>query len=116
MHAPEPGLFEPFLGPYLPWLYADTLWWTLFGVVGNVMFSARFFIQWWLSERRGVLYVPPVFWQLSFWGSCISLIYGLHLDKLPIILAFAALPFINGRNLVLLRRGRLKGQENPAVH
>jgi lipid-A-disaccharide synthase-like uncharacterized protein len=106
MHTPEPGLLQPFLGSALPWLYADTIWWTALGLLGNGMFAARFYVQWLVSERQKRLVVPPLFWYLSFWGSLLSLLYALHLDKLPIILAFAALPFVHGRNLALLRRGR----------
>jgi lipid-A-disaccharide synthase-like uncharacterized protein len=49
--------------------------------------------------------VPPIFWHLSFWGSSVSLIYALHIDKLPILLSFSFLPFLYARNLMLLRRG-----------
>jgi lipid-A-disaccharide synthase-like uncharacterized protein len=48
--------------------------------------------------------VPPIFWHLSFWGSVISLIYALHIDKLPVIFGYLFLPFLYARNLVLLRR------------
>jgi lipid-A-disaccharide synthase-like uncharacterized protein len=89
----------------VPWLYADSEWWTVFGLLGNVVFSSRFLIQWLYSEKKKVLVVPPVFWHLSFWGSVIALLYALHVDKLPIILSFAFLPFLYARNLALLRRG-----------
>jgi lipid-A-disaccharide synthase-like uncharacterized protein len=55
--------------------------------------------------------VPPIFWHLSFWGSTVSLIYALHIDKLPILLSFSFLPFLYARNLMLLRRGAAKAQE-----
>ena len=51
--------------------------------------------------------MPPIFWHLSFWGSALSLVYALHVDKLPILLSFAFLPFLYARNLILLRRGPL---------
>jgi lipid-A-disaccharide synthase-like uncharacterized protein len=56
-----------------------------------------------------MLVVPPIFWHLSFWGSLVSLVYAFHVDKLPIILGFVALPFIYGRNLVLLKRQSVPG-------
>lgn len=99
------GLLEPLLGKALPWLYVDSTWWTAFGLLGNALFSSRFVIQWLHSEKKKMLVVPPVFWHLSFWGSAISLVYALHIDKLPIILSFAFLPFLYFRNLVLLKRG-----------
>lgn len=99
------GFLEPALAPYIGWFYADSLWWTAFGLLGNLMFSARFVVQWWVSEKHKKLVIPPLFWYLSFWGSIINLIYGFHVDKLPIILGYLFLPLINGRNLILLWRG-----------
>jgi len=100
------GFLQPILGGALPWLYTDSYLWTAFGLLGNVIFSSRFVIQWLYSEKRKQLLVPPIFWHLSFWGSAIALIYALHIDKLPVILSFCFLPFLYFRNLVLLRRGR----------
>ena len=80
------------------------------------MFSSRFLVQWLLSERHRKVIVPPIFWHLSLWGSVISLIYALHIDKLPVILGYLFLPLIYGRNLALLRRERRArgGGEPPA--
>ncbi|MEZ5314519.1 MAG: lipid-A-disaccharide synthase N-terminal domain-containing protein [Thermoanaerobaculia bacterium] len=99
------GLLAPFLSGVAPWLYADSAWWTAIGLLGNGIFSSRFIIQWLASEKRKAVHVPPLFWHLSFWGSVLSLLYAIHIDKLPIILSFAFLPFLYGRNLALLRRG-----------
>jgi lipid-A-disaccharide synthase-like uncharacterized protein len=99
------GFLQPLLGTLLPWLYVDSRWWTVFGLLGNALFSSRFVIQWLYSEKKKELVVPPIFWHLSFWGSSVSLIYALHIDKLPILLSFSFLPFLYARNLMLLRRG-----------
>lgn len=98
------GFLEPHLGQTFPWLYRDSVWWTGFGLLGNLLFASRFLIQWLLSEKRRRLVVPPVFWHISFWGSVVCLIYGLHIDKLPVILGYVFLPVIYARNLLLLRR------------
>ena len=103
------GFLQPFLGQFLPWLYVDSSWWTVFGLLGNALFSSRFIIQWLHSEKRKELVVPPIFWHLSFWGSAVSLVYALHIDKLPILLSFSFLPFLYARNLMLLRRGQKAG-------
>jgi lipid-A-disaccharide synthase-like uncharacterized protein len=104
------GFLQPLLGQTLPWLYVDSRWWTVFGLLGNALFSSRFVIQWLYSEKRKELVVPPIFWHLSFWGSTLSLVYALHIDKLPILLSFAFLPFLYARNLILLGRGPLAGK------
>lgn len=95
---------EPILGSGLPWLYVDSAIWTGVGLLGNGMFSTRFLYQWLHSERKKKLLVPPAFWYLSFWGSSISLLYAIHLDKLPVILGFCFLPFLYARNIALLKR------------
>ncbi|MBI2214569.1 MAG: lipid-A-disaccharide synthase N-terminal domain-containing protein [Acidobacteria bacterium] len=84
----------------------------MFGLAGNAVFSARFVVQWITSEKKKALVVPPIFWHLSFWGSLITLVYAFHVDKLPIILGYVALPFIYGRNLVLLKRHPVTGGPN----
>jgi lipid-A-disaccharide synthase-like uncharacterized protein len=105
------GFLQPFIGHALDWFYADSYWWTAFGLLGNVVFSLRFVVQWITSEKQRRLVVPPVFWHLSFWGSLITLIYAFHVDKLPIILGYIALPVIYGRNLALLRRSPVEAAE-----
>ena len=100
----DAGFLQLWLGDSLPWLYASTWWWSAVGFTGNIMFGSRFIFQWLESERKRTLVVPGYFWQLSFWGSVLNLFYALHLDSAPLLLGVAALPFIYGRNLVLLRR------------
>lgn len=112
MDSPS-GFLEPFLGQYLPWLYVQSSYWTAIGLFGNILFGSRFFIQWIHSERSKKLLVPPIFWHISFWGSLISLLYAIHIDKLPVIIGVAALPFIYARNLYLLRKGQ-KSLASPA--
>jgi lipid-A-disaccharide synthase-like uncharacterized protein len=108
-----PGQFlEPYLSPWIPWLYGYSYWWTIVGFCGNALFSSRFFFQWLASEKRRELVVPAYFWHLSFWGSVVNTIYAFHIDNAPIIFGVIALPIIYGRNLVLLRRSR----PVPPVH
>jgi lipid-A-disaccharide synthase-like uncharacterized protein len=98
-----PGILESLFGGAIPWLFKESIYWTCVGLLGNALFSSRFLIQWLMSERQRKVVVPPVFWRLSFWGSLISLAYAIHIDKLPVILSCAFLPFMYARNLRLLR-------------
>ena len=104
MHPSAEGFLAPFLDRYIPWLYWESMWWTVFGFVANAIFSGRFILQWLHSERAKKVVVPAIFWQLSFWGSVMNLIYTIHLDKAPIIFGCCFLPFLYGRNLYLLYR------------
>lgn len=102
-----PGQFlEPYAGQVAPWLYTNTYLWTFFGFAGNILFSSRFILQWLSSEKSKKVVVPAYFWHLSFWGSVINLVYAFHIDNAPIIFGVCFLPFIYGRNLVLLKRSR----------
>jgi lipid-A-disaccharide synthase-like uncharacterized protein len=104
MHPSAEGFLAPHLGPYLPWLYKESIWWTILGFIGTFTFGSRFVLQWLHSERAKKVVVPEIFWQLSFWGSVLTLIYFIHIDKAPAILGNCFLPFIYGRNLYLLHR------------
>jgi len=104
IHDSGGTFLQPFLTPYASWLYVSSLWWTLIGFAGNIMFGSRFIFQWIASERKHCLVVPNYFWYLSFFGSVLNLLYSLHLDNAPLVLGVVALPFIYGRNLVLMRR------------
>lgn len=101
------GIIHAIVGPRLGWLFRDSFYWTSFGLLGNVMFGSRFFLQWLHSEKHQRLVIPPIFWHLSFWGSIICLTYSLHIDKLPVILGYLFLPFIYARNLYFLRKSKL---------
>jgi lipid-A-disaccharide synthase-like uncharacterized protein len=103
------GFLQPLLDSMVPWLYYESKLWTAFGLIGNLLFSLRFIVQWLYSEKRRELVVPGIFWHLSFWGSVIALIYAFHIDKLPVILGYIFTPVLYARNLVLLGRGKRKG-------
>ncbi len=105
------AFLQPYLGPAIPWFYHESLWWTVFGLTANVAFSGRFILQWLMSEKHKQIVVPPAFWHISFWASLVNLIYGFHIDKLPIIVGFIFLPIVYGRNLVLLKRKEIKTEE-----
>ena len=81
----------------------DALWLTV-GVLGQLMFTARFLVQWWASEKAGRSVVPVTFWYFSILGSLIVLAYGIH--KLEPVIIIGQLPgtVIYARNLWLLRK------------
>src|SRR4029079_14546933 len=53
--------------------------WLAIGLVGQVLFSMRFLVQWITSERAGRSVLPVSFWHLSIAGSLVLLAYALHL-------------------------------------
>jgi lipid-A-disaccharide synthase-like uncharacterized protein len=80
--------------------------WLVFGLLGNVLFSARFLVQWIASERAGRSYVPVSFWHLSIVGSVVLLVYAVHRRDPVFTLAFLPNCVVYVRNLILIRRDR----------
>jgi len=79
-------------------------WWLILGFAAQIVFSARFIIQWLASERRRESVMPVAFWYLSLGGSLGLLLYALHRGDPVFILAYAFNGFIYVRNLMLIRR------------
>jgi lipid-A-disaccharide synthase-like uncharacterized protein len=78
--------------------------WKLVGWFGNLVFFSRFFVQWYVTERRKQVVVPAAFWWLSLTGSLLLLVYSLRQRDSVFIFAylFTWIPYI--RNLVIHRR------------
>ncbi len=112
LHNTSGNFLEPFLSPVAGWLYVSSYWWTLIGFAGNLMFGSRFVFQWLASERKHCLVVPNYFWYLSFVGSVLNLLYSFHLDNAPLVIGVIALPFIYGRNIVLLKRDNKRAESS----
>ena len=81
----------------------DAMWLTV-GVLGQLMFTARFLVQWWASEKAGRSVMPVTFWYFSILGSLIVLAYGIH--RLEPVIIIGQLPgtVIYARNLWLIRQ------------
>lgn len=82
----------------LPWLVA--------GICGQAIWSTRFILQWWLSERAGHSHFPLAFWWLSLVGSLLNLAYTLQLDTPIFWIGFLTAWVVPARNLMLERRHR----------
>ena len=102
--------------------FFDNLWnhlhgrislWTLFGLAGNVMFTSRFVVQWYASEKLKQSVIPKNFWHLSMVGGVIQLIYALHIGYVPVILGYLLPPVIAARNLMLISRHERQPPPGP---
>ncbi len=78
--------------------------WLLFGLVGQLIFSLRFIVQWICSEKKKESYVPLVFWYLSLLGGTILLVYAIIRRDLVFTIGQASGLVVYARNLVLIRR------------
>ena len=78
--------------------------WSIWKVVGwtaNIVFSTRFFVQWYATEKKKQVVVPVAFWWLSLTGSLLLLSYSLHKRDSVFIFAniVAWIPYL--RNLII---------------
>ena len=96
-------------------LHGGITFWTVFGLTGNILFTSRFVVQWYASERLKQSVIPKNFWHLSLVGGVIQLIYALHLGAVPIILGYLLPPVIAARNLVLIARHGQPPQGRPGA-
>ncbi len=82
---------------------SDALWLAV-GLLGQLMFTGRFIVQWIASERAGRSVMPVMFWYFSIIGGMIVLAYGIH--KLDLVIILGQLPgvVVYSRNLWLIRK------------
>ncbi len=78
--------------------------WLGLGFFAQLMFSARFLVQWLASEKAGKSIMPLLFWYLSIAGSVLLLAYSIHRKDPVFILGQSMGIFIYTRNLYLIRR------------
>jgi lipid-A-disaccharide synthase-like uncharacterized protein len=88
--------------------------WKVIGFLGNAVFSARFLVQWYVTEKRKQVVVPPLFWWLSLVGSLTLLAYAMFGDKNPVFILGYAFPWIPyARNLIIHHRHEKLRQTCP---
>lgn len=80
--------------------------WLAFGIVAQLIFTARFLVQWIASERAGRSTVPLAFWILSIVGGMMTLAYGIERREAVIIMGQVLAVFIYIRNLMLIFKNR----------
>ena len=75
----------------------------ILGLAGQLMFSARFLVQWIASEKRKKSVVPISFWFLSLFGSFLLLIYEIYKKDIFFTLGqlFGFIVYI--RNLLIIK-------------
>ncbi len=83
--------------------WADKVWLAV-GLIGQLMFTLRFVVQWIHSERHQKSVIPVSFWYLSLVGGLTVLAYGVHKVEPVIILGQLPGTFVYARNLMLIKR------------
>src|SRR5215813_250968 len=104
--------FGQALGDYLYDVFVAKFdFWLAFGLVAQLLFTARFLVQWIASERAGKSVVPMAFWFFSVGGGLMTLIYGL-VKREPIIIFGQLLSnIIYVRNIMLIWKNKASGSQ-----
>ncbi len=76
--------------------------WVSIGLVAQLLFSARFIVQWLASERAKKSVVPELFWWLSIVGGVTLLAYAIYRMDPVFILGQSTGVVIYARNLWLI--------------
>jgi lipid-A-disaccharide synthase-like uncharacterized protein len=95
------------IGDYLHEVFITQLdWWVALGFVAQLLFTARFLVQWIESERQNKMVIPIAFWFFSIGGGLLLLLYALY-RRDPVFIAGQAFGvFVYARNLYFELRDR----------
>lgn len=78
--------------------------WHFMGFLGLILFSSRFWIQWWCAEKQKTSYLSGSFWWISLVGEslCLGYFLKIHDPVNSIGPVFGLIPYI--RNLMLIHK------------
>ncbi len=88
--------------------------WLIVGFAGQALWSSRFVVQWYASERLGRSVMPASFFWMSLLGGLLLLAYAIHRVDWVMMAAFALNPIPYARNLVLIARATREERSRPA--
>ena len=80
--------------------------WIGIGMIAQLMFSMRFFIQWIATERARASIIPEAFWYFSFFGGILLLAYACYRVDPVFILGQATGLVIYSRNIYFIWLGK----------
>jgi lipid-A-disaccharide synthase-like uncharacterized protein len=80
--------------------------WLAVGFTGQALFSMRFIVQWWCSERKKRSVIPVAFWYFSLAGGVTLLAYAIYRQDPVFIAGQAGGLFVYSRNLYFIHRER----------
>lgn len=89
--------------------------WVAIGFIGQFMFTMRFMVQWFATEKAQKSVIPPSFWVFSILGGTIVLAYAIHKQDPVFILGQATGLLIYFRNLYFVIRQYRIDRSDPPV-
>jgi lipid-A-disaccharide synthase-like uncharacterized protein len=85
---------------------SNLAFWLTVGFLGQALFTARFLVQWLVSEARRASVVPVAFWWLSLLGGAALLSYAISRRDVVIITGQGMGLLVYVRNLMLVGKAR----------
>ena len=67
--------------------------WLVLGFTAQGLFTARFLVQWVVSEKKKRSTMPKAFWYFSLAGSALLLVYAIHVRD-PVFILGQSFGFI----------------------
>jgi lipid-A-disaccharide synthase-like uncharacterized protein len=86
---------------FLAWFLTMNIWKSI-GLLGQVVFGSRFFVQWIASERMKRSVIPLAFWHLSLTGGVLTFVYAIYIQEPVFIIAQLGGIIIYSRNLYFI--------------
>lgn len=87
-----------------------TSWWGVIivaiGFIGQLSFSGRWVVQWWISEKSKDSIVPESFWWFSLFGGAILFGYFAWRQDIVAVLGQTSGVVVYARNIRLLRKAK----------
>jgi lipid-A-disaccharide synthase-like uncharacterized protein len=99
------SLFDEVLWPGGKFLGIEWHPWKVVGWAGNAVFTSRFLVQWYATEKQGRVVVPSLFWWFSLGGALLLLSYAALYQRDSVFVAayaFSWIPYL--RNLLIHHR------------
>jgi lipid-A-disaccharide synthase-like uncharacterized protein len=88
--------------------------WLVVGFLGQALFTARFVVQWLVSERNRDSVVPVAFWWFSLFGGLALLAYAVSRHDPVIIFGQAMGLVVYVRNLMLVAKAKRRAAKQEA--
>lgn len=85
------------------WFSSAPLWYVV-GILGQILFGSRFFLQWIASEWAKKPVFPRAFWYLSLVGGIALFAYAMHQKDPVFAVGQGTGVLVYVRNLMLARR------------
>ena len=93
---------------------SNLTFWLVIGFLGQGFFTARFLVQWLVSEQRRDSVVPVAFWWFSLAGGAALLAYAIFRRDPVIITGQGMGLFVYIRNLMLLGKAKRYAVRNES--